>query len=231
MPSVKLILRIAIAALLIGVITWISLDNIGLISSENKKTAPVKSVVEPISSPYITEYSLPKGTWPSAILVDKNGIIWTVGAKSHILFSFDQKKGEFKSYPISEDKASGNNESLDKSSLMAWTMIEDNDGFIWFSQFGPNPLWRFDPHTEKFSVFHSVSAAPFQMKVDGKTGNIWFSTLNGNTIGIIQKTENKTASYPVYKVTEFPLGNNTDPSGLFLQGDSIWVTEDRKSVV
>ena len=229
MPSVKLILRIAIAALLIGVITWISLDNIGLISSENKKTAPVSSVVEPISSPYITEYLLPKGTWPSAILVDKNGIIWTVGAKSHTLFSFDQKKGEFKSYPISEERGPDNNGSSDKNSLMSWTMVEDNDGFIWFSQFGPDPLWRFDPHTEKFSAFHSISAAPFQMKVDKKTGNIWFTTLNGNTIGIIQKTENKTVSYPIYKITEFPLGNNTDPSGLFLQGDSVWVSEILKN--
>ena len=32
-----------------------------------------------VDTPYIKEYSMPNGTWPNAILVARNGIVWTVG--------------------------------------------------------------------------------------------------------------------------------------------------------
>jgi streptogramin lyase len=46
-----------------------------------------------IDTPYIKEYSMPNGTWPNAILVARNGIVWTVGTMSHTLISFDPKQG------------------------------------------------------------------------------------------------------------------------------------------
>ncbi len=172
-----------------------------------------------IDTPYVKEYSLPNGTWPNGILVDRNGMVWLAGSRSHTLTSFDPMQKHLKSYPITEETTKNNN--FTGGSLMVWAMVEDNDGFIWFSQFGPNPLWRFDPKTEKFQVFHSLSAPPFQMKVDEETGNIWFTTLTGNTIGVIQKTENK--SDPVYTVTEFDVGQDTYPSGLFLEKHHVWI--------
>lgn len=178
-----------------------------------------------IDTPYVKEYSLPPRTWPNGILVDTNGMVWTAGSISHSLFMFDPKQEQIKSFPIKETNNTQDNDSSKDRSLMVWTMVEDNDGFIWFSQFGPDPLWRFDPHTEKFNTFHSISAAPFQMKVDKKTGNIWFTTLTGNTLGVIQKIENKNGPTPTYKVTEFDIGPDTYPSGLFFEEDSIWITQ------
>jgi hypothetical protein len=180
-----------------------------------------------IDTPYIKEYSMPNGTWPNAILVARNGIVWTVGTMSHTLISFDPKQGKIiSSNPIiaqHEEAGTNNNQGFQ----MVWSIVEDNDGSIWVPQGGSNPLWRFDPHTEQFQIIHSISAAPMQMKVDKKSGNIWFTTFGSGTFGVIQKIiENKVGiTSPEYKVTEFNLGNDSFPSGIFLQGDSIWITE------
>ena len=54
-----------------------------------------------VDTPYIKEYSMPNGTWPNAILVARNEIVWTVGTMSHTLVSFDPKQGKIRSsYPI-----------------------------------------------------------------------------------------------------------------------------------
>jgi hypothetical protein len=182
-----------------------------------------------IDTPYIKEYSMPNGTWPNAILVARNGIVWTVGTMSHRLISFDPKQGKIiSSIPIiaqqgGETETNNNNQGVQ----MVWSIVEDNDGSIWVPQGGSNPLWRFDPQTEQFQVIHSISAAPMQMKVDKRSGNIWFTTFGSGTFGVIQKIiENKGGiTSPEYKVTEFNLGNDSYPSGIFLQGDSVWITE------
>jgi streptogramin lyase len=163
-------------------------------------------------TPYVTEYLLPNGTAPNAILVDRNGIVWTVGSTG-ILIELDPKSGHLTSYQIPEESGKGDR--------MSWSIVEGNDNLIWFAQFGSVPLWRFDPVTDKFESFHT-SGTPFQMKVDGKTDDIWFTTLTGDTLGVIQKVNN---TEPHYQIKEFPTGNDTYPSGLTLRGDSVWVTE------
>jgi streptogramin lyase len=170
------------------------------------------------NNPYVKEYSLPVGTWPNGILVDKNGIIWIAGSKTDSLFRFDTNQGKITSYPI-RDETSQNH--VTNSSFMVWSMLQDNDGDIWFSQLGTKSIWKFNPDTDKFTAFHSVSAAPFQMKLD-KDENIWFTTLTSNTVGVIQKTQNKTESYVI---SEFNIGNDTQPTGLFLENNDLWITE------
>ncbi|MBI3842088.1 MAG: hypothetical protein HY295_02915 [Thaumarchaeota archaeon] len=175
---------------------------------------------------YVTEYSLPNGTGPNGILVDRNGLVWTAGSLSHKLYSLNETSGELRLYQIPGEEEK-------RADYMVWSMIEDNDGSIWFSQFGSNPLWRFDPNAEKFTRFNELSASPFQMKVDTKRGDIWFTTLRGNTLGVIQKNENSRNDQPnqQYKIHEFPLGNDTYPSGLFLDEDVVWVTELEKNKI
>ncbi|MGA9153177.1 MAG: hypothetical protein WBZ36_21575, partial [Candidatus Nitrosopolaris sp.] len=188
-----------------------------------------------IDTPYIKEFSLPNGTWPNSILVARNGLIWTVGIKSHTLISFDPKQGRIvSSYPITTNKEETNQSS--KGFEMVWSIVEDSDGSIWIPQGGSDPLWRFDPHTGKFQVIHSISVAPMQMKADQKTGNLWFTTFDRGTFGVIQKMKSMNDSAavgindnlntsPKYKIKEFNLGNGSFPSGIFLQGNSIWSTE------
>jgi streptogramin lyase len=191
-----------------------------------------------IHTTYVKEYTMPNGTWPNGILVARNGIVWTVGTMSHTLIGFDPKQGKIRSsYPIitPEEKANNTNPQSKQGFQMVWSIVEGTDGSIWFPEGGSDPLWRFDPHTEQFQVIHSISAAPMQMKVDQRSGNIWFTTFGSGTFGVIQKLIgnksdiksdlNDSITGPEYKVTEFNLGNDSYPSGIFLQGDSVWITE------
>jgi len=173
---------------------------------------------------YVTEYSLPNGTGPNGILVDRNGLVWTAGSLSHKLYSLNETSGDLRLYQIPGEEEK-------RGDYMVWSMIEDNDGSIWFSQFGSNPLWRFDPKTEKFERF-LTSGPPFQMKVDNKTGDIWFTTLSRDSLGVVQMIESNTENDGnPYKISEFPIGNDTYPSGLTLRGNSVWVTELEKGKV
>lgn len=173
----------------------------------------VSESVETVQSPYIKEYSLPDGIFPNGILVDKEGFVWIAGSMSNTLIVFDPKTSQMKyTYQLK------NNTNDNLPSQMVWSIIQDNEGLIWFSQMGTDPLWQFNPKTERFTTFHSISAAPFQMKVDQKTGNIWFTTLTKNTVGVIQKQPQS------YKITEFDIGSDTYPSGLFLEDNYIWIT-------
>ncbi len=187
------------------------------ISRSNEKESNSLSDNEDHTNLYIKEYSLPVGTLPNGILVDKNGIIWIAGSKNNSLFRFDTSQEKITSYPIIDE----NSNHTTNDSFMVWTMLQDNDGYIWFSQLGTKSIWKFNPDTGKFTSFYSVSAAPFQMKSD-KDGNIWFTTLASNTVGVIQKTQNKITPY---KIAEFNTGNDTNPAGLFLEDNDLWITE------
>jgi virginiamycin B lyase len=245
MPSVKFLVTISVIIgiiVVVGVVFSISSRPGFPIGNNEKPNTTIHQVFlnnsSNIDTPFVKEYSMPNGTWPNAILVARNGIVWTVGTMSHTLIGFDPKQGKIRSsYPIitPEEKANKTNPQSKQGFQMVWSIVEGTDGSIWFPEGGSDPLWRFDPNTEKFQVIHSISAAPMQMKVDQGSGNIWFTTFGSGTFGVIQKiignkagiksNLNDSITSPDYKVTEFNLGNDSFPSGIFLQGDSVWITE------
>jgi streptogramin lyase len=223
LSSIKWLILVGVIAS--AVILAFAMENVSRSSEKNSDNGLSQSDNEnQNNNPYIKEYSLPVGTWPNGILVDKNGIIWIAGSKTDSLFRFDTNQGKISSYPI-RDENSQNYTTND--SFMVWTILQNNDGFIWFSQLGTKSIWKFDPNTDKFTAFHSVSAAPFQMKAD-KDGNIWFTTLTSNTVGVVQKTQDKTKPYVI---TEFNIGNDTQPAGLFLENNNLWITEIAKQKI
>ncbi|HWY34291.1 MAG TPA: hypothetical protein VNX68_06560, partial [Nitrosopumilaceae archaeon] len=216
MSSIKWLILIGVIASV--AILVFAMENVLKSGEKNSNNLSQSNNENQNNNPYIKEYSLPVGTWPNGILVDKNGIIWIAGSKTDSLFRFDTNQGKIISYPIRDE----NSQNYTKSgSFMVWTMLQDSDGLIWFSQLGTNSIWKFDPNTDKFTALHSVSSAPFQMKLD-KDENIWFTTLTSNTVGVIQKTQNKTEPY---MISEFNTGNNTQPAGLFLENNDLWITE------
>lgn len=164
-----------------------------------------------ISSPYAKEFTFPKDVWPNSILVDKKGMVWTVGSKSHSLEAFDPATEKIKSYPIP-------NSDTTVGMALVWTMVEGNNSSIWFSGSGGIPLWRFDPSTEKFEAVTSVSASPIQMKVD-VGGRIWYTTLYSGKLGVVQKEGQS------YLSKEIQLENDSFPSGLQVRNDSVWITQ------
>jgi streptogramin lyase len=156
---------------------------------------------------YIKEFSLPAGTAPNAILPDGD-TIWVIGSNSKLI-KFDSKKEQVTStYQIGQRG----------DTLMSWTILKDNDGFVWFARLGDSRLWRFDPNTEEFMTF-PTSAPAFSMRLDKDTGQIWFATLDGGTVGVVQKTGAD------YNVAEFGIGANTTASSLFVRGDVLLVSE------
>lgn len=183
----------------------------GIASNNMNSPQNNASSIYTISSPYAKEFSLPKDVWPNGILVDKKGTVWTVGAKSHSLVAFNPSNEKVKSYPIpNSDEAVG--------LTMVWTMAEGNDGSIWFSGSGRNPLWRFDPATEKFEAITSLSASPIQMKVDG-SGRIWYTSLSNAVLGVVQKEGQS------YTAKEIKLENDSFPSGVQVRNNSVWITQ------
>lgn len=168
-----------------------------------------------ISSPYVKEYHLPKDSWPNGILVDSKGTIWTLGSKSHSLISFNPKSEEIREYPIPASEGDFGGVSL------VWAMVEGNDGSIWFSGSRGIPMWRFDPSTETFEAIRSLNVSPIQMK-KSEDGRIWFTSPNG-VIGSIQQ-DNGSAK-------EFELGEESFPSGIFLQNQSLWITQSMEGKI
>jgi streptogramin lyase len=162
---------------------------------------------------YVKEYSLPEGTKPNALLVDDHGIVWITTSDSEKLLSLDPQNGTIVNFEIRDNSLPN---TVHGNLTMVWTMVQDHDGKIWFAGLGTRTIWQLDPENDTFRLFHSESGSPFQMKV-GNNGNIWFTTLRGDTIGVIEKSTDGD-----YKITSFETGNNTTPAGIFLQNDSIW---------
>lgn len=218
---IALISGIAIAIIFSAIVTIVlqSSNNRSTYSTIEESKITNKSgitiVVKPAITPYITEYSLPNGTKPNSILVDRDGMVWTVGSLSNKLYRLDPRTNQLQQYQIPKENGGGS---------MSWSMMQDNEGFIWFAQFGSTPLWRFDPNLHAFNSFHSLMS-PFQMKLDTKTNDVWFTTLSGNTIGVVQKVQNIIDPNTEYKISEFPIGNDTLPSGLDIEGNHVWVAE------
>lgn len=190
-------------------------SQIHIFEKNNMNTSAYSVTKNP--SPYVNEYNLPVDSLPNGIISDKNGFIWIVGSNSN-LYKFDPMVNKIDSVYFIGDK-----DTKPKGSIMGWAIIQDNDGMIWLSQSDSTPLWQFDPINEKFTSY-LTSAAPFQMKLDENNGNIWFTTLGGNTVGIIQKIKLPNLKID-YKITEFKVGDNSFPSGLYLENNNVWIAE------
>lgn len=218
MSSLKLVITIGTISAVIAAAAAIALYAQIVASTTNENPSVTSSTIEEvkgnsdvvISSPYVKEFPLPNETWPNGILVDSKGIVWTVGSKSHALISFNPEQGRTKSYSVPSSESSGFS--------LVWTMVEGKDESIWFSGSGRDPIWRFEPRTEQFESIESVSAPPIQMEVDD-AGNIWYTTLHSGVIGVVQKKGQ------MYDVKELELGKESFPSGVFMQNQTLWITQ------
>lgn len=163
---------------------------------------------------YVKEYSLPADSAPNGLVVDDAGLVW-VSSKHATLYSVDPTNGMVKNYEIKNGAASLENASVNSTTV--WAIVQDNDGKIWLASLGTTSIWRFDPSSGTFDSYLSETGAPFQMKAT-KNGEIWFTTLRGDTLGVIEKSEKSS-----YKISAFDVGAHTNPAGVFLQNDFVWI--------
>ncbi len=168
-------------------------------------------------NPYLKEFSIPSNSFPNALLVDKEGTVW-ITSKTSTLFSLNPFTNLIKKYDLKQE-----NGQIESNSTTVWSMMQDNEGKIWFSQFGTNSIWRFDPTNNTSMVFTSSSGSPFQMKLGGN-GEIWFTTLGGNTLGTIVKSDNGTTHY---RINTIFTGQDSNPAGLYFVNNSIWIANEK----
>lgn len=119
------------------------------------------SVIQVLDTPYVIEYSMPNGTWPNGILVDKHGTVWTVSTKSHTLIKFDPKSGKVQSsYPLkSLDSQKTENDSQSAAQSEETDSIE------------PTPQQNFQPVPEaQLSATEQVSSQPGNSYVNENCG-------------------------------------------------------------
>ncbi|MGI0047242.1 MAG: hypothetical protein ACREBB_08650 [Nitrosotalea sp.] len=209
----------------IGIVIGIILIAVALswVVSQRPTVEPTGSILSPTPSqnPYLQEYSLPADIAPNGLIVDKQGTVWITSTQSDILYSFDQKSGQLESHDIKYNNLEYSNPGQNRTT-MTWTVIQDKDGLLWFSPLGTQTIWRFDPVNDTFLSLQSKTGSAFQMKADKNNGDVWFTTLSGDTLCVVEKN----ASAPTgYSISAFDLGNNTAPAGLFLQNNTVWVTE------
>ncbi len=208
-----------------GVVAGIALIGFAIslfVYQKPTESESIDRVLSPTSSqnPYLQEYSLPDDVEPNGLIVDKTGTVWVTSSTSGILYSFDQKSKQLKSYDIKNGNSQYSNPG--QNTTMVWTVVQDKDGMIWFSPLGTRSIWRFDPMNDTFYSIYSKTGSAFQMKADANTGDVWFTTLSGDTLCVIEKNPNVQTGY---KITAFNLGNGTAPAGLYLKNNSVWVTE------
>ena len=196
----------AIALIVATTIVFVYLDQ-----SFKNVELPLNSVPQK-ENPYVTEYSLPPNSGPNGLVVDNTGLVW-VASKNATLYSVNPISGQVKNYEMKTKYSS--NVSLNSTTV--WAIVQDSDGKIWLSPLGTMSIWRFDPASGAFDSYLSQTGAPFQMR-SGPDGKIWFSTLRGDTVGVVEKLPDNG-----YKISAFGVGSHTNPAGLFLQNDSIWI--------
>lgn len=211
MPSTRNLIFLSAILISAAVIILIFYTDSISIFQYTKTRNNSKAIIE---SEYVKEYAIEKDAWPNGILVDSEGKVWVAGSKTYSLYKFDPLTKQIDTYKIAEPPGV----ILDRP-LMIWAMLEDGKDTIWLSQFGTKSILLFDKNTKKFDEINGLSNAPFQMKPDIH-GNIWFTTTS--TIGIVQKTPNFNTSY---KILEFQIENSTHPTGLYLDGDTVWTTD------
>ncbi|HEU5488705.1 MAG TPA: hypothetical protein VFV16_07775 [Candidatus Nitrosotalea sp.] len=196
------IIAIIVAAILVSVYLDQSFSKVQL-----QNVTPEKK------NPYVKEYSLPVGSAPNGLVADKTGLVW-VTAQNATLYSVDPSSGQVEKYLIKSGTIPYTNAGV--NSTMVWAIVQDDTGNIWLSPLGAKTIWRFDPSSHAFISYVSKTGAPFQIKAD-KKGEVWFTTLRVNTVGVIKPQNND------YTISTFDTGSDTNPAGIFLQNNSVWI--------
>ena len=193
-----------------------------LVYQKPTESESIDRVLSPIPSqnPYLQEYSLPDNVEPNGLIVGKTGTVWVTSSTSGILYGFNPESKQLKSYDIKDNNSQYSNPG--QNTTMVWTVVQDKDGMIWFSPLGTRSIWIFDPVNDTFHSIYSKTGSAFQMKTDANTGDVWFTTLSGDTLCVIEKNANAQTGYTI---TAFNLGNGTAPAGLYLKNNSVWVAE------
>lgn len=128
----------------------------------SNKTAPKES---------INVYSV---GGPGSLVIDKDGILWTVLLLGNSIVRFDPETEEFVEFLLPTDNA------------QPYDIAADPSGRIWFVEKNGGKFGYLDQSTQKVvEMSLDKGASPMGIAVDAK-GDVWVGEVNGNYIGRYQ---------------------------------------------
>ena len=149
-----------------------------------------------------TEWNVPAGAQPQALLVDRHGQVWYTGSGNGTVGRLDPATGK-----VTEYKAPSGGDPH--------TLVLDDQGLIWFTVQGGNRIGRLDPRTGQITEY-KTSGHPYGIALD-KAGNVWFCQISAGKLG---KLDPKSGT-----ITELALEPDSQPRRMATAPDgSLWVT-------
>lgn len=111
---------------------------------------------------------------PGSLVIDKDGIVWTVLLLGNSIVRFDPEKEEFIEF------------LLPTANAQPYDIAADSKGRIWFIEKNGGKLGYLDQSTEKVVEINlGEGSAPMGITVDDKD-DVWVGEINGNYIGRYQ---------------------------------------------
>lgn len=118
-----------------------------------------------------------KGAKPYAMAISPDGSIWFTEEMANKIGRLNPKTGEFKEFPLTEEKAVGPH-----------GLAADRDGNIWFAASSGGFIGKLEPSTGKVAVFkmpETRATDPESLAFDSK-GALWFTVQNANMVGKLE---------------------------------------------
>jgi virginiamycin B lyase len=159
--ALSLLLKIIAAVLLAEAAVW------PLVGSKTVKVAELKASIH--------EWNVPtKDAKPYATVATPDGSIWFTEEMANKIGCLNPKTGEFKEYPLTEDK-----------SASPHGIAADHDGSIWYTASSGGFIGKLEPMTGKVIVFKMPDPKakdPDSLAIDSK-GTLWFTLPISNLVG------------------------------------------------
>ena len=194
-------------------------EDVPSLSPESTRSSHLsKTWVKGVGAKYtVMEYALPRGVAPHDSTADAEGIAWVSERVGNHIGRFDPRTLTYTRipYPPSETGAAA-----------LTTAIEvDPQGRVWVIDGGiNNRLLRYDPKTEKFTVFPGPGGS-FNTIRFLADGTVWGSALSGNKVVKLDPASGKFTSYAVPSGVQAK--KNHRPYGMAVDGNGkLWFAEE-----
>lgn len=182
---------------------WIGTEGEGLLKWNNVRNRPERIAHLP------TRAQMEFCTDVTSILTDNQGRVWSFGDRSFTRFNpHDQS---IQKYIIDFDKKASNQDPEQEWYINQ--VFQHDDGTMWFLNMISGMIIRFDPLSEKLSLYQAPNPAVFKGVMD-ETGSFWFACVRNNLYRLV----NNPVPYTSLKI------NNTSHvaqihRGTFLEDD------------
>jgi len=167
--ALSLLVKIIVGVLLAEAAAW------PLVGSKTAEVAELKATIH--------EWNVPtKDAKPYATVATPDGSLWFTEEMANKIGCLNPKTGEFKEYPLLEDK-----------SASPHGIAADHDGSIWYTASSGGFIGKLEPRTGKVTIFKMPDPKakdPDSLAIDSK-GTLWFTLPTSNMVGKLDPASSK----------------------------------------